>query len=188
MELAILDDDERRLEIGEVGEVAISGPSVMGSYFRQPARTRAALTDDGFLRTGDLGSIDAAGFLHIVGRESDVIIRGGYSIHPREIEDHLRSHPAVDEAVVVGVPNEVLGELICACVIPVEGALVSKDEIRQHCRPALAEYKLPDIVRFLEEFPLSEEGRPQRADLARAMRMYDAAADGEPDLSRYGDN
>lgn len=188
LEISILDGDEQRLESGEVGQVAIRGPSVMDGYFRQPAATRAAMTADGFLRTGDLGSVDAAGFLHIVGRESDVIIRGGYSIHPREIEDHLRSHPAVDEVVVVGVPNEVLGELICACVIPVEGALVSREEIRQHCRPALAEYKLPDLVRFLEEFPLSEDGRPHRAELALAMRLYDTAADGEPDLSRRGDN
>lgn len=188
LEISILDGDEQRLESGEVGQVAIRGPSVMDGYFRQPAATRAAMTADGFLRTGDLGSVDAAGFLRIVGRESDVIIRGGYSIHPREIEDHLRSHPAVDEVVVVGVPNEILGELICACVIPVEGALVSREEIRQHCRPALAEYKLPDLVCFLEEFPLSEDGRPHRAELALAMRLYDTAADGEPDLSRRGDN
>ena len=188
LELCILDGDECQLETGVVGQIAIRGPSVMQGYFRQPATTRAALTAGGFLRTGDLGSVDAAGFLHIVGRESDVIIRGGYSVHPREIEDYLRSHPAVDEVVVVGVPNEVLGELICACVIPVEGALVSRDEIRQHCRPALAEYKLPDLVRFLEEFPLSEDGHPQRAELARAMRLYDTAAEGEPDLPRCGDN
>jgi len=188
MEVTILDGDERQLETDEVGQVAIRGPGVMDGYFRQPATTRAALTEDGFLRTGDLGSIDAAGFLHIVGRESDVIIRGGYSVHPREIEDHLRSHPAVDEAVVVGLPNEVLGELICACVIPVEGALVSKDEIRQHCRPALAEYKLPDIVRFFEEFPVSEEGQPLRVELVRAMESFDTAAEREPDLPRCGDN
>lgn len=188
VEICILDGDECQLETGEVGQVAVRGPSVMQGYFRQPATTRAALTADGYLRTGDLGSVDAAGFLRIVGRESDVIIRGGYSIYPREIEDYLRSHPAVDEAVVVGVPNEVLGELICACVIPVEGALVSREEIRQHCRPALAEYKLPDLVRFLEEFPLSEDGRPHRAELARAMRLYDTAAEGEPDLLRCGDD
>ena len=160
----------------------------MHGYFRQPATTRAAMTADGFLRTGDLGNIDAAGFLHIVGRESDVIIRGGYSVHPREIEDYLRSHPAVDEAMVVGVPNEVLGELICACVIPVEGALVSPEEIRQHCRPALAEYKLPDIVHFLEEFPRPEEGRSQRAELAHRMRLLETVAEGEPDPQGSGDN
>jgi acyl-CoA synthetase (AMP-forming)/AMP-acid ligase II len=179
MEIAILDADERHMPDG-VGHIAIRGPSVMQAYFRQPAATRAALAEGGFLRTGDLGNLDAAGFLHIVGRESDVIIRGGYSVHPREIEDHLRSHPAVDEAVVVGVPNEVLGELICACVIPVEGALVSEDELRQHCRPALAEYKLPDVVHFLEEFPLSEEGHPNRAELALAMQSP-VAAEGESD-------
>jgi fatty-acyl-CoA synthase len=186
VEIAILDRDENPLGTYETGHIAVRGPTVMHGYFRQPATTRAAMTEDGFLRTGDLGNIDAAGFLHIVGRESDVIIRGGYSVHPREIEDYLRSHPAVDEAVVVGVPNEVLGELICACVIPVEGALVSPEEIRQHCRPALAEYKLPDIVRFLEEFPRPEDGRSQRAELAHVMR--EVVAEGEPDPAGSGDN
>ncbi|MDH3427294.1 MAG: acyl--CoA ligase [Gemmatimonadota bacterium] len=188
VDIAILDADEHQLAIGQVGHIAIRGPTVMQGYFRQPATTRAAMTGDGFLRTGDLGNFDSAGFLHIVGRESDVILRGGYGVHPREVEDYLRSHPAVDEAVVVGVPNEVLGELICACVIPVEGALVSPDEIRQHCRPALAEYKLPDIVRFLEEFPHPEEGRSQRAELAHMMRLFDTVAEGEPDPAGRGDN
>ena len=179
VEVVILDPDERPRPAGEVGDVAVRGPNVMRGYFRQPAATRAALTADGFLRTGDLGRIDSAGFLHIVGRESDVIIRGGYGVHPREIEDHLRSHPAVDDVLVVGLPNEVLGELICACIVPVEGALVSEDEIREHCRPALAEYKLPDIVRFLEEIPRSEGGAPLRAETVRAMRLREAAAEGD---------
>ncbi|MFW6085021.1 MAG: class I adenylate-forming enzyme family protein [Gemmatimonadota bacterium] len=177
VEVVVLDADERPRPTGEVGDIAVRGPNVMTGYFRQPAATRAAFTAEGFLRTGDLGRIDAAGNLHIVGRESDVIIRGGYGVHPREIEDHLRSHPAVDEVVVVGLPNEVLGELICACIVPVEGALVSEDEIREHCRPALAEYKLPDIVRFLEDVPRSEGGAPLRAEVARAVRLREAAAD-----------
>ena len=179
VQVAVLDSDERPRPAGEVGDVAVRGPNVMTGYFRQPAATRAAFTAEGFLRTGDLGRIDAAGNLHIVGRESDVIIRGGYGVHPREIEDHLRSHPAVDDVLVVGLPNEVLGELICACIVPVEGALISEDEIREHCRPALAEYKLPDIVRFLEEIPRSEGGAPLRAETARAARLRDAAADGD---------
>jgi fatty-acyl-CoA synthase len=179
VEVAIFDADERPKQAGEVGDVAVRGPNVMRGYFRQPAATRAAFTADGFLRTGDLGRIDSAGYLHIVGRESDVIIRGGYGVHPREIEDHLRSHPAVDDILVVGLPNEVLGELICACIVPVEGALVSEDEIREHCRPALAEYKLPDIVRFLEEIPRSEGGAPLRAETARALRLREAAAEGD---------
>lgn len=179
VEIAILDADECPLPAEEVGDIAVRGPNVMTGYFRQPAATRAAFTADGFLRTGDLGRIDAAGNLHIVGRESDVIIRGGYGVHPREIEDHLRSHPAVDDVVVVGLPNEVLGELICACIVPVEGALITEHEIREHCRPALAEYKLPDIVRFLEEIPRSEGGAPLRAEVARAMRLQQAAAEGD---------
>jgi len=81
--------------------------------------------------------------------------------------------------VVVGLPNEVLGELICACIVPVEGALITEHEIREHCRPALAEYKLPDIVRFLEEIPRSEGGAPLRAEVARAMRLQQAAAEGD---------
>lgn len=179
VEIAVLDADEQPVSTGEVGDIAVRGPNVMIGYFRQPAATRAAFTAEGFLRTGDLGRIDAAGNLHIVGRESDVIIRGGYGVHPREIEDHLRSHPAVDDVVVVGLPNDVLGELICACIVPVEGALISEDEIREHCRPALAEYKLPDIVRFLGEIPRSEGGAPLRAEVARAMRLQLAAAEGD---------
>ena len=178
-EVVVLDADENPRPTGEVGDIAVRGPGVMTGYFRQPAATRAAFTAEGFLRTGDLGRIDSAGNLHIVGRESDVIIRGGYGVHPREIEDHMRSHPAVDDVVVVGLPNEVLGELICACIVPVEGALVSEEEIREHCRPALAEYKLPDIVRFLEDVPRSEGGAPRRAEVARAMRLREAAAEGD---------
>jgi len=165
---------------GETGEIAVRGPNVMSGYFRQPAATRATLTPDGFLRTGDLGSLDGDGFLRVVGRLSDVILRGGYSVHPREVEDHLRSLPAVQEAVVVGVPNEVLGELVCACVVPVEGALVTEEEVRELCRPALAEFKLPDVVAFLDELPEAESGRARRAELARLMKLRLAARSRPP--------
>jgi fatty-acyl-CoA synthase len=154
-----------------VGEIAVRGPNVMLGYFRQPAATRDTLTPDGFLRTGDLGSVDEEGYLRVVGRLSDVILRGGYSVHPREVEDHLRSLPAVQEAVVIGVPNEVLGELVCACVVPVEGALVTEEEVRELCRPALAEFKLPDVVVFLDELPEAENGRARRAELSRLMKL-----------------
>lgn len=187
VEVCILDGDECMRRGEEIGDVAVRGPNVMSGYFRQPSATRAAFTEDGFLRTGDVGKLDAAGNLHIVGRESDTINRGGYGVHPREIEEHLRSHPAVDDAVVVGLPNDVLGELICACVVPIEGALVSEDEIRDHCRSALAEYKLPDIVRFLEDVPRSEEGLPLRAELARALRLQDARLPQAADAKAVGD-
>jgi acyl-CoA synthetase (AMP-forming)/AMP-acid ligase II len=175
VEVRILGDDDEPLEQGATGEIAVHGPNVMLGYFRQPAATRAALTSDGFLKTGDLGTVDAGGYLRIVGRRSDVILRGGYSVHPREIEDHIRSLPAVHEAVVIGLPNEVLGELVCACVVPVEGALVTGDEIRELCRPALSDFKLPDVVQLMDALPEADTGRARRQELVRMMKVHLAA-------------
>jgi fatty-acyl-CoA synthase len=137
VEVAIIDEREAALPDGTEGEVAVRGFNVMQGYFRQPAATQAALTSDGYLKTGDLGMIDAEGYLRIVGRKRDLIIRGGYSVHPREVEDHLRSLPAVADAMVVGIPNEVLGELVCACVIPVEGA---RDSRSTSCRTSFTSW------------------------------------------------
>ncbi len=179
IEVQVLGDDGERLPPEGVGELAVRGFNVMRGYFRQPSETAAAFTPEGFFRTGDLAKLDEKGYLHIVGRESDVIIRGGYNVHPRELEDHLRSHPAVLDVVVVGVPNEVLGELICACVLPVEGALITEDEIREYCSEALASYKVPDLVRFLDVFPMTPSGKARRVALARLVRAQEASR-GEP--------
>ncbi len=175
VEVLVLDEQAEALPVESVGEIAVRGYNVMLGYFRQPAATRAAMTAEGFLRTGDLGMVDEDGNVHIVGRKRDVIIRGGYSVHPREVEDHLRSLPAVADAMVVGIPNEVLGELVCGCVVLVEGALVTEEEIRELCRPTLAEYKLPDIVHFVDELPKTADGSARRAELARIMRTELAA-------------
>ncbi|MEJ2482400.1 MAG: AMP-binding protein [Gemmatimonadota bacterium] len=175
VELKILGEGDEPVGPGETGEVVVHGPNVMLGYFRQPAATRTALTADGFLKTGDLGTLDSDGYLRIVGRRSDVILRGGYSVHPREIEDHLRSLPAVQEAVVIGLPNEVLGELVCACVVPVEGALVTGDEIRELCRPALSDFKLPDVVHLFDALPEARTGRERRQELVGLMKVRLAA-------------
>ena len=100
-----------------------------------------------------------------------MIIRGGYNIYPREIEDVLRTHPAVDEVCVVGAPNSILGELICACVIPLEGAIVTGDELREFSRDQLADYKVPDLVRFFDAFPLTGNGKVKRRELAEVVRL-----------------
>ncbi len=170
VEVVILDEEGEALPAESVGELGVRGFNVMQGYFRQPSVTASAMTPDGFLRTGDLAMIDAEGYLHIVGRLSDVIIRGGYNVHPRELEDLLRSHPAVTDAVVLGVPNEVLGELVCACVVPVEGALITADELRGYCRGSVTKYKVPDIVLFMDEFPEASEQRARRVELARIVR------------------
>src|SRR5690606_39074439 len=107
------------------GEIRIKGPGVMRGYYRQPRETAAAFDADGFLLTGDLGIIDEDGYLHLVGRTKDVIIRSGFNVYPREVEARIESHPAVREVAVLGVADSLLGEAICACVVPEEGAIVS---------------------------------------------------------------
>ena len=153
-----------------VGELMVRGPGVMLGYYRQPRETSHAFNPDGFLRTGDLAMVDEEGFIHLVGRKKDVIIRTGFNVYPREVEDRILVHPAVLEVAVVGTQDPVLGEAICACVVPVEGAIVSEQEIRDWCRMTLSELKVPDLVRFLDEFPRTGDGKVRRVELARMVR------------------
>ena len=168
-EVRVLGEDGTVLPVESVGELAVRGPGVMLGYYRQPGETRLALDPDGFLRTGDVGMVDEEGYVHVVARKSDVIIRGGFNVYPREVEDRLQAHPAIEQAAVVGLPDEVLGEAVCACVVPVEGALVTGEELRGWCRGAVADHKVPDLVRFLERLPLTASGKVRRLDLARAV-------------------
>ncbi len=176
VELRVLDQDGTPLPLETVGELAVRGFNVMRGYHRQPGETSASFSEDGFFLTGDLATIDDEGYVRIVGRKSDVVIRGGYNVHPREVEDHLRAHPAVLEAVVLGVPHDVLGELVCACVRPVEGALISGEELREYCRDDLTDYKVPDLVRFFDVFPMTSTGKPRRAEIARSVREEAASS------------
>jgi fatty-acyl-CoA synthase len=105
----------------------------------------------------------------LVGRRKEVIIRGGIGVYPREVEDRLHGHPAVREAVVVGVRDDVLGEAICACVAPVEGAIVTGHEIKEWCRVTLSDYKIPDLVRFVDTFPRTGTGKVRRVELVRLV-------------------
>ena len=106
----------------------------------------------------------------MVGRRREVIIRDGFSVYPREVEDRLQVHPAVREAAVVGIPDEVLGEAVCACIVPIEGAIVTGPEVVDWCRVTLADYKVPDLVRFLDDFPRTGNGKPRRIELDRMVR------------------
>jgi acyl-CoA synthetase (AMP-forming)/AMP-acid ligase II len=170
VEVRILDNGGAPLPVESVGEIALRGPGLMRGYYRQPQETRRAKREDGFLLTGDLGMLDEEGYLHLVGRRREVIIRDGFSVYPREVEYRLQAHPAVREAAVVGVPDDVLGEAICACIVPIEGAIVTGPEIKDWCRVALADYKVPDLVRFLDDFPRTGTGKPRRVELARIIR------------------
>jgi fatty-acyl-CoA synthase len=170
VEVRVLDNEGVPLPTESVGEIAVRGPGVMRRYYRQPQETRKVLREDGFLLTGDLGVMDEEGFLHLVGRRREVIIRNGFTVYPREVEDRLQAHPAVREAVVVGIPDDVLGEAICACIVPIEGAIVTGPEVRDWCRVTVADYKVPDLVRFLDDFPRTGNGKPRRIELARMVR------------------
>jgi acyl-CoA synthetase (AMP-forming)/AMP-acid ligase II len=170
LEVMVLDNQGGPLPVESLGEIAVRGPGVMSGYYRQPQETRRVLREDGFLLTGDLGLVDEDGYLHLVGRRREVIIRDGFTVYPREVEDRLEGHPAVREAAVVGIPDDVLGEAVCACIVPVEGAIVTGPEVKDWCRVILADYKVPDLVRFLDDFPRTGNGKPRRVELARMMR------------------
>jgi fatty-acyl-CoA synthase len=173
-EVRVLETDGTPLPVESVGEIAVRGPGVMLGYYRQPRETSAAFDEDGFFLTGDLGLFDDEGYLHLVGRRKDVIIRSGFNVYPREVEARIESHPAVQEVAVVGVPDPLLGEAICACVVPVEGAIVTSSEVVDWCRETLAADKVPDIVRFVDELPRTDTGQVRRADLSRVVRERDA--------------
>jgi fatty-acyl-CoA synthase len=175
MDLRILDFDGSILPEESLGEIGVRGPGVMKGYYRQPGETSHAFDDDGYFQTGDLGMIDEEGYLHIVGRRKELIIRGGFNVYPREVEDRLHAHPAVMDVAVVGLPHEVLGEVVCACVVPVEGAIVTGEEIKEWCRGALADFKVPDLVRFFDSFPLTGSGKVRRVELARMLSAEESS-------------
>jgi fatty-acyl-CoA synthase len=174
-EVRVLDLDGTILPEESLGEIAVRGAGVMKGYYRQPGETAQAFDEDGYFLTGDLGMVDEDGFIHIVGRRKELIIRGGFNVYPREVEDRLHAHPAVLDVAVVGLPHEVLGEVVCACIMPVEGAIITGEEIKDWCRGALADYKVPDLVRFFDSFPLTGSGKVRRVELARMVSAEESS-------------
>lgn len=154
----IIDDNGWDMPAGEVGEVLLTGPNVMLGYYKNPQATAETLRD-GWVYTGDLGKLDADGYLYIVGRKRDMIIRGGANVYPVEIEEALYAHPAILECAVIGVPDELYGEVIKACIVTRSGEPVLAGELQQHCRARLAEYKIPNMFEFLEELPKGPTGK-----------------------------
>ena len=154
-----------------VGQIAVRGANVMRGYARMPGETARSFSPEGFFLTGDLGIIDEEGYVKIVGRSKETILRGGYQIYPREVEDQLRAHPAVDDVCVIGVPHDILGELVCACIVPVEGAVITGEEIKLFARDTMADYKIPDLVRFFDAFPMTGSGKVKRRELERTVAL-----------------
>jgi len=158
VQMRIVNDDGDPLPAGEPGEIVIRGHNVMKGYWRRPEATAAAIRD-GWFHTGDIGRMDDDGYFHIVDRKKDLVIRGGYNVYPREVEEVLYEHPAVAEAAVVGVPDAKLGEEIAAVVVLKPGAAATPEELREHVRGQVAAYKYPRIVWITDALPKGPSGK-----------------------------
>ncbi|MBK7595111.1 MAG: acyl--CoA ligase [Gemmatimonadetes bacterium] len=154
-----------------VGELVVKGTTLMDGYHRMPNETARTLTPEGYLLTGDLALLDEDGFVTIVARRKEVIVRAGQTVTPRELEDVIRTHPGVEEVCVVGIPHDVLGELICACVVLLEGAVVTGPDLRRFCQDLLSATKVPDLVRFFDGLPMTASGKVKRQELARVVAL-----------------
>jgi len=169
MQLRLIDEHGRDVPPGAEGEIAAKGPSVHLGYYKNPAANAELFTADGWFRTGDLGVVDRAGNVRIVGRLKEMINRGGKKFFPREVEEILYTHPAVLHAAVVGVPDPRLGERNCLCVIPHPGKSVSLPEMVAYLRDGVATYKLPEELEIFDEFPFTPTGKIQRHALTKQV-------------------
>jgi long-chain acyl-CoA synthetase len=174
-EIRITDDDGNELPLGESGEIWLRGPMVMKGYYNLPKETAAALTPDGYFKTGDLGRVDPDGFIYITGRKKELIIIAGEKASPREIEEVLAQYPAVAEAAVVGKKDPTRGEVVVAFVIAREGMEVKADALRDFCREkGLAQWKIPREVIVQPDFPRSPTGKVLKRVLAEQVRAQPA--------------
>ena len=163
-ELAILDDDDRPVASGDSGEICLRGENVMVRYEKRPEETAAALAH-GWFHSGDIGHVDADGYVYITDRKKDIIIRGGENIMPREIDEVLYRHAAVRDAATIGAPDPKYGERVVSFVVPKDGAAPAADDLIAHCRAHLADFKVPAEIHFLDEIPKGPSGKLLRREL-----------------------
>ena len=170
VEMRVLNDDGSEVALGEVGEVAVRGHNVMKGYWRRPEATAAAIPD-GWFRTGDLGRVDEDGYFFIVDRKKDMIIRGGYNVYPREIEEVLYEHPDVAEAAVIGLPDPLLGEEVAAAVALKAGATTTVDDLRAHVKAQVAAYKYPRHLWFVDALPKGPTGKILKREIVAPTEL-----------------
>ncbi len=166
VEMRIVDADRRELPQGEVGEIAIRGHNVMKGYWGRPDATAEAISEDGWFSSGDLARMDEDGYFFIVDRKKDMIIRGGFNIYPRELEEVLYEHPAVREAAVVGIPHAELGEEVGAAVALKDGVDATAEELREFVKAQVAAYKYPRKIWFLDDLPKTATGKILKREIA----------------------
>ena len=142
---------------------------VMQGYWDDEEKTAEAVDSEGWMHTGDLGTLDEDGWLRITGRVKDMLIRGGENVYPREVEEFLYQHPKIQEVQVFGIPHPTLGEEVAAWVQLREGETATLNEIREYCKGNIAHYKIPQHVRFVSEFPMTVTGKIQKFEMRKAM-------------------
>jgi long-chain acyl-CoA synthetase len=167
VEMSLVDDEGGEPPTGEIGEIVIRGHNLMKGYWRNPRATADAIDADGWFHSGDLGVVDEDGYYFIVDRKKDMIIRGGYNVYPREIEEVLYEHPAVREAAVVGMPDDALGEEVGAAVAVRDGTEVTEDELREFVRERVAAYKYPRRIWFVGDLPKGPTGKILKREIER---------------------
>ena len=165
-EMKVVDDDDREVEEGALGEIVLRGENILKGYYKNPDATAIAFRN-GWFHTGDIGYRDPDGFFYIVDRKSDMIIRGGENIYPREIDEVLYQHPSVSAAAAIGVTDPLYGEEVAAFIVLKEGATTTEDEVITFCRQRLADYKCPKTVRFVKEIPKGPTGKLLKRELSR---------------------
>jgi long-chain acyl-CoA synthetase len=174
VEMKVVDERGTEVAQGEPGEIVIRGHNVMKGYWNRPEATAGAISDDGWFRTGDIATVDEDGYFFIVDRKKDMIIRGGYNVYPREIEEVIYEHPAVCEAAVIGIPHDELGEEVGAAVALKEGEDASEDEIRAHCKEQVAAYKYPRRIWFVDELPKGPTGKILKREIEVPAAVTDS--------------
>jgi fatty-acyl-CoA synthase len=162
VEVKIVDATGNVVPLGASGELCTRGYSVMRGYWEDRERTAEAIDASGWMHSGDLATIDGQGYCSIVGRLKDMLIRGGENIYPREVEEFLIRHPQVQAAQVFGVPDQRLGEEVCAFIVLKPGQSATAEDIRLFCQGQIAHHKVPRHIRFLAEFPMTATGKPQK--------------------------
>jgi fatty-acyl-CoA synthase len=177
LEAKVVDALGNTLGIGETGELWTRGYSVMRGYWDDDVRTREAIVD-GWMRTGDLATIDADGYCNIVGRLKDMLIRGGENIYPREVEEFLFRHPKIQSVQVFGVPDEKYGEEVCAWIVVRPGETLTEEDVRAYCQGQIAHYKVPRYIRFVDEMPMTVTGKVQK--FVMRERMIDELKGAKP--------
>jgi long-chain acyl-CoA synthetase len=165
VEMKVVDEQDREVPGGEVGEIVIRGHNVMKGYYKRPGATASAIRD-GWFHSGDMGVMDEDGYFSIVDRKKDMIIRGGFNVYPRELEEVLYMHPAVAEAAVIGIPDSRMGEEIKAIIYLKPGATASEEEIQAYCKERMASYKYPRIIQFIDKpLPKNATGKVLKREL-----------------------